>query len=384
MIRCSRCIYPNSKPDLFLDAEGVCSACRAFERRALVDWEARRLELADLVGGRHVIVPVSGGKDSTYQVITLKQLGARVTAVNAATDYLTPIGRRNLDNLKRLCDLIEWTPNVTVRRKIARIGLFEVGDMSWGEHCVIWGIPFRAAAARRRSRGRCRAQPQNEYGGPVGADRAQVLDRRWREEFGGMLGLRPSDLVGRDGLTAEDLGPYTMPAADAKVRAVWLGHYLPWNGAANAIVAGCYGFESYPFAVEGSIGNFEDLDNFVTGPRDYLKFVKYAFGRATDIACNLIRRGWLSRDDALRIVRMRERFPSTYLGRPLADILAPFDITVDDFVQVCDHFTNRTLFRARDSGLAVNAEGLVRPVLRADDELIKDRDGTPILRDEAV
>ena len=37
--------------------------------------------------------------------------------------------------------------------------------------------------------------PQHEYGGPAAAAENNTLDRRWLEEFGGLLGLRVSDLV---------------------------------------------------------------------------------------------------------------------------------------------------------------------------------------------
>ena len=32
---CTRCVMPDSKPDLQFDEEGVCSACRAYERLCL-------------------------------------------------------------------------------------------------------------------------------------------------------------------------------------------------------------------------------------------------------------------------------------------------------------------------------------------------------------
>ena len=34
---CARCIMPETKPDLFIDADGVCSACRSYEGRKAVD-----------------------------------------------------------------------------------------------------------------------------------------------------------------------------------------------------------------------------------------------------------------------------------------------------------------------------------------------------------
>lgn len=30
---CKRCVMPDTKPDLFIDDEGVCNACRSYEMR---------------------------------------------------------------------------------------------------------------------------------------------------------------------------------------------------------------------------------------------------------------------------------------------------------------------------------------------------------------
>jgi hypothetical protein len=44
------------------------------------------------------------------------------------------------------------------------------------------------------------------------------------------------------------------------------------------------------------------------------------------------------------------KFPWTYLGKPIGDILAPLDMTVDDFVAICDRWTNRKLFKCDNRG----------------------------------
>ena len=36
---CVRCVMPATKPDLHIDEEGVCNACRAYENRQRVDWD---------------------------------------------------------------------------------------------------------------------------------------------------------------------------------------------------------------------------------------------------------------------------------------------------------------------------------------------------------
>ena len=91
--------------------------------------------------------------------------------------------------------------------------------------------------------------------------------------------------------------------------------------------------------------NYENLDNVQTGIHDYFKFLKYGFGRATDLACLHVRRGRLAREDAIRLVQMHDgKFPHEYLGYPIGDVLRDIDMTVDEFVRVCDQFTNKKLF----------------------------------------
>jgi N-acetyl sugar amidotransferase len=349
---------PETKPDLYIDSEGVCSACRSFEGRTEIDWGDRRSQLTAILeryssadGSNYdCIVPVSGGKDSTYQVLRLLELGANPLCVTATTDSLSELGRRNIENLKqRGVDYIEVTPNPVVRKRINRLALTQVGDISWPEHVAIFTIPVRIAVQLRIPLIVWGENSQNEYGGPAGAAESDTLTRRWLEEFGGLLGLRVSDLVGQEGIEQRDLIQYTYPTdaelSDVGVTGLVLGYFMPWDGYGNALYAQAHGFESYHKPVEGSLVNYENLDNHQTGIHDYFKFLKYGFGRATDLACLHVRRGRLSREDAVRLVREHDgKFPWVYLGRGLEEILDEVDMTLEEFVRVCDRFTNKRLF----------------------------------------
>jgi hypothetical protein len=192
---------------------------------------------------------------------------------------------------------------------------------------------------------------------------SNLLTRRWLEEFGGLLGLRVADLAGQDGIEPRHLIQYAYPSdqelAAVGVTGIFLGHYLPWDGMANALIAQARGFTTYHTAVEGSLVNYENLDNVQTGIHDYFKFLKYGFGRATDLACMQVRRGRLSRADAVRLVKLRDgRFPWVYLGTPLQDVLRDIEVTLDEYVQICDRFTNKKLFRCDARGnLVKDGEG---------------------------
>ena len=371
MIRyCTRCVMPETKPDILFDDAGVCSACRHFALRDDVDWDARRVELQEVLEryrdregtSYDCLIPVSGGKDSTYQVIRMLEFGMRPLCLTATTDKLSDIGRRNIENLKGLgVDYVEVTPNPVVRRKINRLALRQVGDISWPEHVAIFTIPVRMAVQMRIPLLVWGENSQNEYGGPAAAAEGSTLTRRWLEEFGGLLGLRVSDLVGQEGLRAEDLVQFTYPTdaqlADVGVTGLFLGHYIPWDGWGNAIVSQAHGFETWPHFVEGSLANYENLDNVHTGIHDYFKFLKFGFGRATDLACMHVRRGRLSRSDAVQLVSLHDgKFPWTYLGVPIEEVLSEIGMSLEEFVGVCDRFTNKRLFVCDRRGELVKDE----------------------------
>lgn len=371
MIRyCTRCVMPETKPDILFDDEGVCSACRNFERRVEVDWDARMGELQGVLeryrspdrSNYDCIIPVSGGKDSTYQTIRMLELGMNPLCVTATTDKLSEIGRRNIDNLKSLgVDYVEVTPNPVARRRINRLALTQVGDISWPEHVLIFTVPVRMAVAMRVPLIVWGENSQNEYGGPAAAAEDQVLTRRWLEEFGGLLGLRVSDLPGQGGVEPHHLVQYTYPSdeqlAEVGVTGIFLGYFMPWDGFTNALFAQAYGFETYPRPVEGSLVNYENLDNVQTGIHDYFKYLKYGFGRATDLACMHVRRGRLSRNDALALVRRHDgRFPWVYLGHPIEEVLGEIDMTLEEFQRICDRFTNKKLFEVDRHGELVRDE----------------------------
>ena len=373
---CTKCLYPNSKPDLWFDENGVCAACLAYEKRTSVDWTARRSAFEQLIqkhkskdrSNYDCIVPVSGGKDSFFQVIKCLEFGLNPLCINAVTDSLSELGRRNLEALGRLgVDCIEVKYNPIVRRQLNAICLRELGDISWPEHVAIFTSPVRLATQLGINLIIWGENPQNEYGGPSKSEGTLHLDRRWLEEFGGLLGLRVSDLTHFEGIERQHLIQYQYPDAQSLestgVTGVFLGHFFPWDGLSNALIAQAYGLEVSPTLVEGSMANYENLDNHQTGIHDYFKYLKFGFGRATDIACSHIRRGRLTRGDALKIVKARDgAYPSYCLGKPLSEILMEIGMEIQEFNEICDRFTNKKIFLKNSNGELVFDEKR-RPIM---------------------
>ena len=367
---CKNCLLPNTKPDLYFNADGICAACTAFNNRKKIDWGTRKEEFISILNKYKglsrwdCIVPVSGGKDSTAQVLKILELDFKPLCVTATTCHLSEIGRQNLLNIRNLgVDHIEYAPNPNIRRYLNLIGLQEVGDISWPEHVGIFTIPVRASVDFKVPLIIWGENSQNEYGGPAASQESQTLDRKWLEEFGGLLGLRVEDLVTSYGLSESDLSLYQYPSDDelgiVGTTGIFLGYYFPWDGLSNAILAIANGFSSKATHVEGSLVNYENLDNYQTGIHDYFKFLKFGFGRTTDIVSILIRRGLISRSQGLNIVKKNDGiYPKEYLGKSLTEILENIGLTQREFDLICDRFTNSSIFKKDNLGnYARNRDG---------------------------
>jgi hypothetical protein len=229
-----------------------------------------------------------------------------------------------------------------------------VGDISWPEHVGIFTIPVRAAVQFSVPLIVWGENSQNEYGGPASAQNSNILTRRWLEEFGGLLGLRVSELMELGTFSKRELIPYQYPTDEELtskgVTGLFLGHYFEWDGLSNYLISQANGFRTFEKLVEGSFVNYENLDNHQTGIHDYFKFLKYGFGRATDLASLQIRRGRISRTQALSAIRNLDgAFPSYYLGKSLLDTLEEIDLEMNEFLKICDKFTNKNIFKVDEN-----------------------------------
>ena len=78
---CKKCLYPDTKPQLEFNSDGICSACTNVKMKEEIDWDKKRKEFAQILekytdkDGKNYdcIIPVSGGKDSTYQTYVMKE-----------------------------------------------------------------------------------------------------------------------------------------------------------------------------------------------------------------------------------------------------------------------------------------------------------------------
>lgn len=360
---CTKCVMPNTKPDLHFDDAGVCDACRSAEKKGeKIDWDGRKKEFETLIDkyrskdkkNYDCIVPVSGGKDSTHQTYVIRKMyGLRPLCVCFEPTFQTPRGKRNLDNLGKLgVDVLYFKKDPTTYKKMVIEGFKRVGDNEWPNHLGIFTIPVRVAVQYNIPLLIWGENSQLEYGGPAAATEKHFLDRRWLEEFGGLLGNRVEDMVGVDGITREDLLPYQYP--DDKdiqrvgVTGLFLGYYFKWDARTQTEQATKNGFEVKDDGpVEGTYTNYENLDEHTVGLHDYLKYVKFGFGRATDHACLDIRNGRIGRDEGMRLIRMYDGKYPYYSVKMFSEYTG---MSKEEIDAIIDQFTNKKIFEMNKNG----------------------------------
>jgi hypothetical protein len=172
----------------------------------------------------------------------------------------------------------------------------------------------------------------------MGSEESKQMTRRWRSEFGGFLGLRPSDFVGMEGITSAQMQDYEMPKFTDDLEAHFLGQYLPWNSRSNVASAKQVGM----IAVLPSEANYwvgENMDNAQTGLHDYFMRLKYGFGRGCQQISVDVRRGELEREQALRWVEVNDTiFPHFYMGVSNKTILSRIGMNPDGLNRIMESF----------------------------------------------
>lgn len=332
---CARCLYPaNAKPTIALDDEGVCSGCRYHESRGQLEipWEEREEMLlyildearstAEKRGNSHdCIIPVGGGKDSCFQVWLMKEkYGMNPLLVTYNHLFNTPAGNRNLANLveKSGCDHLRYSAGPDAVRKISRYMLEKVGDLNWHYHAGIRTLPFQVAVKYDIP---LIVWGEHGFGELTGVVTLEdfVEFTKWTRKEHDMRGYEPHDLVGHGGITVNDIGPYVYPSDDeierTDVRGIFLSNHVYWNAKRHAqLMIDEWDFAPVTYERERSFNLHARIEDHANDVHDYLKYLKFGYGRATDDASMEIRHGRMSREEGLEMVRRYDHVEPSSLG----------------------------------------------------------------------
>ena len=318
---CARCLYPqNSKPSIIFDEQGVCSGCRLIESRQNINWQEREQWLKTLLesykgkGIYDCIIPVSGGKDSHYQTYIIKEIyKLNPLLVTYNHTFNTPLGIRNLRNLVKQfkCDLVRFTTSPESAKKMARYGLKRVGDITLHYHAGIMTFPIQEAVRRKIPLMIWGEEGYSELVGMHNQDDMVEFTKKKRQEHS-MRGLEPEDILQdelaiKEGITQKDLAPFYYPSNDEietiGVRGIYLSNYINWNAKKQTeYMIKNYGFET-AYSKDRTFNIYDKTDDIhASGTHDYLKYLKFGYGRCTDDASTEIRHGRMTREQGIKMV----------------------------------------------------------------------------------
>ena len=359
---CARCITPDTRPHIVLDAHGVCNACRAHETRPAIDWVARAAAFADVVGhargrsrGYDCVIPVSGGKDSTWQVVSCLEHGLNPLAVTWKTPARTALGAANLDNLVALgVDHLDYQINPAVERVFMLEAFRRYGSTAIPMHMAIFNIPVTVAVRFGIPLVVWGENSAFEYGGTDEERTGFRMDGRWLQHYGVTHGTTAADWVSGE-LTERALTPYRGPdeaeLAAAGVSGVFLGYYFPWDPARSLAVAREHGFQARAEGPKTGYYDYADIDDDFISLHHYMKWYKFGFTRLFDNLSLEIRHGRMTRDAAIAIVK------ATGEQRPDADIDAFCrfaGIARGRFFDIAETFRNPSVWNRRNGRWSID------------------------------
>jgi len=380
VVFCKKCVISNQRPSssvefehskdskkvtIRFDEDGVCDACRYAEHKDRdVDWEERKRQLADLCdkyrsrnGSYDCLVPGSGGKDSVYAALALKNdYGMHPLTVTWAPHLYTDIGWRNMQAWLHRggFDNYLFTPDGQMHRKLTQLAFrnllhpfqpFILGQKNYAPKMALrTGVPLVFYG-----------ENEAEYGNPVKENASATRELSYfarRDEsntkmfFGGV----PMDDLPSHGVLPGQLEPY-MPAdvealAAANVEVHYLGYYLKWTPQENYYYAAEHiGFEANEDRTEGTYSKYNSIDDKTDPYHYWTTLVKFGIGRATYDSSQEIRNHHITREEGVALVRRYDQeFPRKYF----ADFLEYLDMDETEFFEIADSFRSPHLWKRID------------------------------------
>ena len=240
---CKKCLTLETKNNLFINK--VCSACRYFEIRKKINWKKRKKEFKKNFqtnnGNYDCIIPVSGGKDSTYQILKALEFNLKPIGIFIDTGHLPEIGRQNFENLKRFnIPIIHVFFEKKLFDKLALIGLKEVGDIEWIEALAVNVATLNFSIKLKVKNILWGENSQSEYGGPKKFQESKtMLNKTWFKKFGGTYNLTINKIKKKYSLKSSSFNLLTYPNKKeiSSIKSLFLGYFFNWDSFKNYEIA---------------------------------------------------------------------------------------------------------------------------------------------------
>jgi len=264
--------------------------------------------------------------------------------------FNTPAGLRNLNNLidKSGCDAIVYTAGKDSVRRIARYMVEKVGDITWHYHAGIRTFPFKVAVEKNI--------PLIVWGEHGFAELTGIVSlkdfvefTKWTRKEHDMRGIEAEELIGHNGITRSDIEPYIYPTdeqiEETEVRGIYISNFFKWNAEEHAkLMRKEWDFGYITYKRDRTFTLYSKIEDHANDVHDYMKYLKFGYGRATDDTSMEIRHGRITRDEGLALIREYDAtVPQTL--EYYCDFLG---ITLDEFYRLVEPMRDRDIWDLKD------------------------------------
>jgi N-acetyl sugar amidotransferase len=311
---CVRCCMPETQEGLKFDELGICQACQSSEQKIHINWLERELELRKILESAKAsagnnydcIVPISGGKDSVYQLhVLVKVYGMKPLAVTFSHNWYSETGWYNLQNALQEfnVDHIMFTPNRDLVNRIANRSLGAIGDACWHCHSGVGAFPLQAAVRFNIPLLIWGESIAESSGRASYKDPAHKFDREYFIKVSAKR--QPNEMV-CETLSERDLYPFNVPTIEeiqrVGVYGIHLGDYIFWDEERQTeFICQEYGWKETE--MEGAYKGYKSAECIMAGVHDFTCYLKRGYGRSTFQACFDVRNGLMSREEGFKLAQ---------------------------------------------------------------------------------
>ncbi len=310
---CIRCCMPETNEGMQFDEMGICLACRSSEQKMHINWVERQKQLHKILehykkssGDNYdCIVPISGGKDSAFQLHVLTHVyGVKPLAVTFNHNWYSETGKYNLQNLleKTNVDHIMFTPNRSLVNRLAKESLYKIGDACWHCHMGVEAFPLQIATKFKIPLLVYGESPA-EHSGRATYDEGTDFSPDFFIKHSAKA--TPEEIV-CDSISSKDIQPFRSPSIEdlnsTKIVRIFLGDFIFYDAERQTeFIIKEYGWREDD--VEGTYKRYKSVECIMPGVHDYSKYIKRGFGRGTDFACMDVRAGLLTREEGFELAK---------------------------------------------------------------------------------
>jgi hypothetical protein len=211
-------------------------------------------------------------------------------------------------------NLITYRPEEELHTRLIKLGLEDYGDPDLMSHTLLHGYPLHVAIRFEIPLVLLGENSAAEYGGAAEIAAETTISREWFNRYAANAEHDAAHVSERYGIPMEKLRTYDFPdeLADSGTVATFMSHYFHWDSERHLEIAKQFGFRTLDAPAEGTYRNYVGIDERINRIHQYLKVLKFGYGRATDHACEDIRNGRITREEAKELVREHDLQP---LGR---------------------------------------------------------------------